>query len=312
MPEISFGFEAEFSERAPELVRALRSSSPGMIAYDELHSYHCDCGDCEDFTLKAQRDSSCSGEIISGIFYDIDEARPAFEAIQDAAFAADAEPGWSAGFHVHVGRSTNFDHLAVAFFEFMRWESTLSGFSAGRFGENRGNNNVVVHNLHRYLMGMSGHGLPWVPEPREIYDPSRDRYVVNPDFREATMRFTIGSAIEWLHENPQQNVFETLLMNAEGMDRHANLAVRTRHNTWEFRLFNSTRTAWRMELWCQIARAFMVPEFISALQAIDVPTMEELPAVLSVYDDTAAELAARQVHYRANTDFDDLPEFTAA
>ena len=40
-------------------------------------------------------------------------------------------------------------------------------------------------------------------------------------------------------------------------DRHSNLCVSTEHGTWEFRLWNSTRSAWRMRLYVQLSRLWL-------------------------------------------------------
>ena len=57
-----------------------------------------------------------------------------------------------------------------------------------------------------------------------------------------------------------------------GNDRHTNLNVGARRAvTWEFRLWNSTRAAWRMEMYCEMSKAFMDPDFIAVLATLDPP-----------------------------------------
>lgn len=67
-------------------------------------------------------------------------------------------------------------------------------------------------------------------------------------------------------------------------DRHSNLNLNTRHQTWEFRLWNSTRVAWRMELWARLSLAMT-----------SMPTVEDLAEVDDdqVWDDSFLEVITR-------------------
>lgn len=203
-----------------------------------LHGYHCDCPSCSfdsDYDLRAQRDSSCSGEIITRPFNNMDEARPVMLALQEAAIDADAEPGWNSGMHVHVFvGGIGHPSRANLFWQFLEWEPVLSNIAAGRFSEVRANNTTLT-NMHRYML--------------LDYDTSISRYDdrANIPNLARTMRVNDNSSFA----DCRQRTYT----NQRDADRHTNLNVRTRYDTWEFRLWNSTRSAWRMELWCWLSLA---------------------------------------------------------
>jgi hypothetical protein len=54
-----------------------------------------------------------------------------------------------------------------------------------------------------------------------------------------------------------RNQIDTILLQAIQRDRHVDLNFNNRHNTWEFRAFNATNAAWRIELACRLSVAFV-------------------------------------------------------
>jgi hypothetical protein len=318
----SFGFEYELDAGAPELVQWLYSTHPSHIGSNELHSYHCDCDTCDtdEYVFRAQRDSSCSGEIISSVFLDIGDPREsAFPVLEEGSLAVDAEPGPNSGFHVHVGigdHQTRYtqptQYLADAYFEFVRWEQVIATIAAGRFQYNRGNNTPTESIAHGFLINLDN-DYPWVHQERTIYDMSQDRYVDNPRWNPGRQQYNTAEILRMVREHDDADSLKMeLLTYSMGQDRHSNLATQTRHNTWEFRVFNSTRAAWRMELWCEMARAFMDDLFVGALTDADRITHANFAAALGQYNSNAAALCERQVHYVNTQDWDSLPNFTAA
>lgn len=300
----TFGFECEMETGAQELTVSLYGEDhEQLIGVDHLHGYHCDCPSCvfnpsrrQPFDLRAQTDSSCSGELISRVFASMVEARPVMEKIQEHAILVDAIPGFSAGFHVHVGMSSmGRRERAPMFFEFLRFEPLLTFLATGRWVQLRENNASVRQTLAYTLADTANFR-------RSDYNDMTERQI-------SECLNTIRNGMDFAYS--RENLLEVHVHN----DRHSNLAVRTRHETWEFRIFNSTRSAWRMELWCGLARAMVDPVFSSLLSGIEnpAPTTDTLEAFVQALSDSGnsetAELAARQIGYRATKAQRVAPDF---
>lgn len=270
----------------------------GLAMEPLLHSYHCDCSSCRydnGYAFRGQRDSSCSGEIISRPFDTLIESLDAMVGLQEAAVKTDAVPGWSAGFHVHVniqGRTMNTRGRAL--WQFLRWEDTLRYIAAGRFPNQRSNNNRVIDCLGPDLRCLDVvAGAPWAARP--------DRYTFEvPDLAwcETEMNdVDLDHLRRWLYEAHIDS------------DRHSNLNVNTQHGTWEFRLWNSTRAAWRMQLFVGLSQAFVTTDVIAGLENVTEPLRAvENNAVLlgSVLNDSEsfgpiAELLDRQLAFHSRT-----------
>lgn len=279
-----------------------------------LHGYHCSCPTCDfdesRFPLRAQRDSSCAGEFISSVFdtdEDMDRAREVMRALQDCAIEVDAEPGYTAGFHVHVSwprppmRNRRYEYpqltaLGQHIWQFMEWELVLCEIAAGRFLAHRDSMNTrVCDHWMRYLERNQG----W-------YEPSivamRRRFSTDDGLIDDSLGRFIGN----LHTYHRD------------VDRHSNLNVRTRYETFEYRVWNSTRSAWRMELWCLLSLAFMDRQFYDAARiatlAVD-PSIELLMELLNnTGHECAAELLQRQYAYMATRPIESglEPAFTVA
>lgn len=247
----------------------------GVCGDSVIHEWHCDCDICEDdFDFKVQRDSTVDGEVISRVFDDWNDATAAMTALQDAAIEADAEPGWEAGLHVHVAEPPTPIARTRAFMAFVRWENAFTTLAQGRFDAMREMNRSVNDDLYRYVRdaGLSGRPATYIKE-------------------------AIAQAADGEHEAAVN------LLNAHvGSDRHSNLCVHTRFRTWEFRLWNSTRSAWRMELACRMAVAFRHAGFVDALLTFDRRTLRpsDLLDIIATEwqgDDRLAALVDRQVSY---------------
>lgn len=236
----TFGFELEFDTRASDVVshlyHSVRHEDDDVIGSDTLHSYHCGCEYCDfdsGYPLRGQTDSSCSGELISHPMKDIAQAAPLFEAIQEAAFEVDAEPGLRSGLHVHVGVGDIPDAtLARFFYDWLKWEPVFGYIARGRFLILRDFNASNRRQLRQTL---------------------------------AYMGFNTWEDCADLSESDKY----TLYAESRNCDRHALLSTYTRHGTWEFRIWNSTRTAWRMILSTQLSRIFMTTEFHDVLDDFD-------------------------------------------
>ena len=89
-------------------------------------------------------------------------------------------------------------------------------------------------------------------------------------------------------------------------DRHVTLNP-TPSRTMEFRLWNATRSAWRMELFCRLSQILCNLDFIRTLDNVeamrpgtwycDSNDAPNFVAAVEMFDPRAGELAARQLDY---------------
>lgn len=273
----TFGFEMEVATNAEALAEALHARS--LLPNSTLHGYHCSCLHCDfdstTFPLRAQTDSSCGGEFISQVF-DADRmalARRIMDHLQEAAVEADAEPGYNAGFHVHVGwpRSRrNAESLGDLIWQFVEWEPVLSEIAAGRFRAVRDEMNLRLAPMYA----------------EELFD--RYSYTTAVDARRNN--FDLNAGWLWYMHN--------------ATDRHSNLNVATRFNTFEFRIWNSTRSAWRMELWCRLSIAFMDYELVPVMREATTTADPSVALLCDLLEHNnhpgAADLLRRQLAYMAS------------
>ena len=262
MPQ--FGFELEFENNAQALATVLASTTAiegedTIIGDSALHSYHCECGICETHPFRMQRDSSCSGELISNIFTSIHDIRPYLHEIQEACFTADAEPGLTAGLHVHVdkgrGASQQSQHEhARRFWQWVRFEPAFIRIAFGRFDRLREFNQSTRSQFANFLTYAYG-----FDEARRIVRHEHDWVAA------------LHELLTSMDEEDRDITLLDLYAFSQDWDRHGNLATRTRHNTWEFRIWNSTRVAWRMELFIQLSRLWMCDDFIDRISELPTP-----------------------------------------
>lgn len=279
--ETTFGFEAEFDVNAAGVIARLYED--GLAGMPTLHGYHCDCEQCafsNGMAFRGQTDSSCSGEIISDVMGGCDSdynAQDMIRALSRTAIDVDAEPGLTSAFHVHVGIShLSFQSMADILWQFTRWETVLMRIAGGRWPNQRQNMNNMVQEC------------------------------IEPQFHcETGKRFTtevLGSY------TPSQTLLESLLRAQQCADRHSNLNVSGRRTpTWEFRLWNATRSAWRMEMFCGLSVALTDLDVIQSLGTQELPD-DEVESISAGIDAVAialdhagyeriSELVLRQAHY---------------
>jgi len=218
--------------------------------------------------------------------------------LQDACIETDAEPGYTAGFHVHVGWPDQMDDeyrsvaptLGRLVWQFCEWEATLMQVASGRFLSVRDGMNGPVHGL---LLTFANNF--WGYRQRSML--ALRRHVLANDME-----------ITWRE-------YEMLYSRQRGNDRHTNLNLGSRYDTFEYRLWNSTRSAWRMELWCWLSIALTDQTFFLAAHErtiTDNPSVELLIELLNSTNHVrAGELLARQYNYMASRPIVDTePAFT--
>jgi hypothetical protein len=170
----------------------------------------------------------------------------AMATIERLAVEVDAEPGYNSGFHVHVGIGhLSPEQQANCFAAFVRWEHVLTSLARGRFDALRhGQNRSVYDDMASYSLfdWLYSEWQSTANMPARSFDSldDCDNAVTEVDNPLLTRRWR-AQMLEIHRHN----------------DRHNNLNVRTRRPTWEFRLWNSTRSAWRMELFTRLSVALV-------------------------------------------------------
>jgi hypothetical protein len=206
----------------------------------------------------------------------------------------DAEPGYSAGIHIHVEQPLTIHARSEAFYVFLQWEPILKQLAAGRFDAMRQFNEDVRGCLH-YVVSAREWASVWdlTDETNQHFDWSSNNFEWPKLFE----------AIRTANEEDAKAI-KRYLMNwhQDNSDRHTNLCTSTRFDTWEFRLWNSTRSAWRMELFARLSLAFVNANFISLIKDHDfseteVPAETLVTALETLTWDRAAELLQRQIAY---------------
>lgn len=302
----------------PEL--AARLHEMGLVADPTIHGYHCGCDNCDfrnDYAppLMVQRDSTCTGEVISRplpILNDFTVVQRngtaeanILELLQTAALDVDAEPGDNAGFHVHV-MPTSDAAARRALGAVMLWEPILNRIASGRFPTVRAMNHSVRHllswrQLNNFSCDTAG-GEDLSAELRQF--TVRNQYT-------GTDELDTNAVFQFARNNGQLGrLLRLLWVTHIHNDRHSNLCTSTSHGTVEFRFWNSTRSAWRMELFCRLSVAMLdqdATDNLIALGGVGLGPHDEdfllvtealfTQAFADAGYDRLAELLERQAHY---------------
>jgi hypothetical protein len=238
-----FGYELEYASGVRNIIPILRAE--GFMRTSEPHDYHCTCGDCQfDGTaetfdsdedryvltgpadLRCQRDSTADGEFITRILDDWNDMRRMTVALTAAASEVGATTSARCGLHVHVdtgltylneGRNNRQRIVPAAYLAFERYFTEI--VAPGSSVRKRDMNSTLMEATRSYVSDAYGNATTWMDMGRGQVDD--------------------------------------LLMQAITRDRHVDLNWSRRHNTWEFRVFNATNAAWRIELACRMAVAFV-------------------------------------------------------
>lgn len=309
MPNYTFGFEAEYQINVQEIARAMYDA--GHTYDTSLHNYTCDCIGCtvseydpdageqvydsdNIYNLRIKNDSSCGGELISKVWDTPNDSRlhKLWSDIEEAAVALNTEPSLTAGFHVHVSR----EHLTLPqrgrlVLAFTGWEQALLQLGSGRWPSNRNWNGLLSDNLRYTFDAILSSGV------------FGERDITLPKF---------GQILNCLRNTDDENLkrmtYRKIAREHQHIDRHTSMAFSERHPTMEFRLWNSTRAAWRMELWCRLSLLMADPRFVSLMLDEWTPTVSvyDFICLIEKYDSAdnsrTLELADRQFRYLLNCD----------
>jgi hypothetical protein len=166
----------------------------------------------------------------------------------------------------------------------------------GRFDEHRGFNQRLRNHAFPHVLRML----------RDHHEVSYDD--LN-DYAEARQVFVV----EYLNIDTEQEALSTLFENVIGYQGHHSAVVFTqpRRPTWEFRIWNATRSAWRMNMFVGLSWAFTQDGFLTALADRPAPGRPRpgIERVAEALDDWGEsdfselpEWVLRQAHYIDNTD----------
>lgn len=218
----------------------------GLSGSATLHRYHCDCITCDfgAYAFHGQTDSSCSGEIISDIFgyggYNSQVYWPVANERNDGV-------GKFVDFSSAQQCISKICDIAV---EVDAEPGTTSGFHVhiGAAGMDQPTQREMLWQFAR-----------WEPV-LEALAAGRWGYLrtMNRSVNALLLRF-IAQPEDY--EDAKREAWHQHKLN----DRHSNLNLNTPHNTYEFRIWNSTRVAWRMEMFVEMSIALTDAEVLSYL-----------------------------------------------
>lgn len=257
----TFGVEFEFHTDTDDLTRWLYNLN--LVGSSEKHGYHCDCNDVcnlrrSGYMFKSQRDSSCGGELITGVFRANNSGWKKYcvltDLVQLGCIETNTVPGLNAGVHVHVNEPEGQVAKRAAFAAFFKWEPTIMAeLARGRWTSVRSFNRTMREDHYRIIDAADRTGEPWVGTQTAI------NAVVNNISRPA--------------------VSAALFRQFVDSERHCNLNMQTSYDTWEYRLWNSTRSAWRMRAYVLWSLAISDPDVARDMVHGD-PTTTSLGSIL--------------------------------
>ncbi len=246
MPESvrKFGFELEYASNARLMLPSLRCD--GLMGMDTIHDYHCSCEMCAftpserrnsdgefemlpPYDLRAQRDSTADGEFITRPIEDWDDLQRIADALTSAADRVDATVNSRCGLHVHVDTSSDLQPgdprlqrrhtVPAAYLAFERYFTEI--VAPGASVRKRDMNSTLMEAARQW----------------------------------ASDNWGSRGSTQWMEFGRGQ--VDDMLIAAIQSDRHVDLNWSRRHGTWEFRVFNATNAAWRIELACRMSVAFV-------------------------------------------------------
>ncbi len=227
--DVLFGVEMEFQDDIEPLTTIL--CDDGILPSPRKHEYHCGCEHCAfdtGYDLKAQRDGSCGGELITRPFAysEWNVFKQLTDHIQLRSIQTKVRVGLEAGVHVHVTPPRLRDGKGAAFAAFYLWQQELLKLAQGRERHVREFNGLVG------------------PQPADTnIDPPYGRPLFSLWMNQEAV--TIESLAANLRTNStlRRSLYD---YHNEYADRHSTLNTRTGHGTWEYRLWNSSQAAWRI------------------------------------------------------------------
>lgn len=241
-----FGYELEYASGVNSMLPELHDR--GMLGMARPHDYHCSCQDCayvptnvevqaddgsgwmmqliEPRDLRCQRDSTADGEFITRPLDDWAEMQSITADLTEVARDRGATTSARCGLHVHVDSQPGDDDaerqrkiIPAIYLAFERYFTEI--VAPGASVRKRDMNSTLMESARNYVADAYGR----------------------------------HNNTAWMDMSRAQ--IEDLLLAAIGRDRHVDLNWSRRNSTWEFRVFNATNAAWRIELACRMSVAFI-------------------------------------------------------
>lgn len=264
-----FGFECEVSSGGRQLAKALYDL--GEAPRDHLCDYHCSCLAHERtrYAFHPQEDCSCSGEMVSwAIPFGDDSLRErTFGSLERAFAMSGAAPGQSSGCHVHVDRrDLDIEHERNLLHLFGRYNPDLQVLAYGRMRRNRG------YNLPLRTKPSRGDGGSFDFWANDWYAP----YDQHTEYHYEQYRW-----MDYSYGWPQKG---------------ADLARRA--STYEFRLWNATRAAWRWHMFAGVSVA-MVDAAKAGVNATEDDPEPFLCKLAPFMDDATLAYVLRQLEAKS-------------
>ena len=225
----TFGYEFEVYRNGDRVLDTLYNL--GVVPENALHGYHCGCEECrhtnygpnDEWLFSAQEDCTVSAEFPSKVLeWGSDRAESAFRAMERASVSAGAVLTGASGMHVHVAKPVQdedvlgdkFTHQEQTTWRlmrmFVRYQDELRDIAMGHRDEVRRYNQEMSVRDPATFWNLDLNGSANITRPRNAWYGNRAH----------PMWYADGS---WLDT-----------------ERHG--------PTYEFRLWNASKAAWRQRL----------------------------------------------------------------
>lgn len=304
-----FGFECEVAHGVRDVLNILHSNN--LLPSPSLHSYHCECSDCyacpdRSNPLHAQEDCTVEGEIITKpLAYGSVEADRTIAGLAAALSEGRGQPGEGAGFHVHVSHEDmNPADKVLLYRMFLRYQNDLAELASGQWGRVRDYNSPLtsgqlVNGYTRPQPHYHGNGHWSTREALEAEGcttPNHDSYRIQ----------RLGTPNHYCPGHRQRATPPADHPNFWTSDPEAVVPfmawpgkdtwLATRAQTFEFRLWNSTRTEWRMRLAVGVSVA-MVEAAKAGVNVTENDERSLVEVLVPFMDSDTLAGVLRQAHY---------------
>lgn len=247
---LTFGYEYEVAGFGLSVLDELVGL--GVVSSEYLHDYHCSCQDCRhdnygpraEWLFTAQQDCTVSAEFPSKVLtWGTDQAETAFLSMERAAVRAGAELDGDSGMHVHVGKPEK--------------ERVLRDDEGDGDALNFTTRQATTWRLARIFARYQG-------ELADIAAGGRE------NVRSYNTRMSVNSHDFWTRDlNGAPGPGGARVKDFQGTW----LNLRQASPTYEFRLWNAAKAAWRQRL----CVAFSVAMVEAAMAGVDVTEHDPRP-----------------------------------
>jgi len=254
--ELTFGYEFEIARNGRDVARVLHDL--GATGQPELHYYHCRCETCdysrEDLLFAAQEDCTVSAEFPSMVLtWGSERAERAFKVMEEAAIAGGADLTGNSGMHVHVCKPRKRKVLwsGEDAAEHVIEDGEGSGRGTRRLTKRQRTNWYLSRLFARYQDDLLEIAAGARASVRGYNTPNR----VKPNHADLFWNFDLESRFD--NSSPVMQRASggysyygrtRYLTDVGWMFNGSYLDLHRHDHTYEFRLWNATKAAWRQRL----------------------------------------------------------------